>query len=147
MPVHVKWVSQNCHGCGTKLISAAGGGLTGGVEIGSPLVVCPRCGKKSYTRMRTEWYNYPNKDLLWFILPVTALGLGVIIWNENGLPDILLGAAVAAIALGFGAAEWVRIAKSKRRMRDPEYLAELLRWRIIRQEEYEGFMRDAQKKG
>jgi len=60
--------------------------------------------------------------------------------------SLLLGMPMILFVLGFGAIAAVGIAKSKKRMRDPEYLAELLRWQIIRQEEYETFMHDAQRK-
>ena len=142
--VHVKWHSHDCPACGTRLLETAGG-LTGGVEIGSPLIVCSKCSKTSYTRLRREWYNYPNKDLLWLIPLVAAVGIGILVTNEYGPLGILLGGGIIAFAVGSGALEAKRIAQSKRRMREPEYLAKLLRWQILRQEEYDEFMRRTQK--
>ena len=144
MAVQAKWRTQDCPQCGTQLLSFATA-LTGGVEIGSPLIVCPKCGKTSYTKMRREWYNYPNKDLLFFIPLVMAVGIYAIAGSEFGPLGKVMGAIVLAISVGCGIFEAISIAKSKRRMRDPEYLSELLRWQIIRQEEYEAFMRDAQE--
>jgi len=116
-------------------------------EIGSPLVMCPKCGKTSYTKLRREWYNYLDKDMT-FIIPLSMLMLGIggiVVFDYNPLA-IALGGIAIAFSIAYGASAAKDIADSKKRMRDPEYLAELLRWRIIRQEEYEAFMHDSQHK-
>ena len=142
MAYHPKVWTQNCPKCGKQLISVS----TLMIELGSPLIVCPRCGKTNYTKLRREWYNYPDKDVLWLIPLVLAIGIGGLIDYEFETPGLLVCVPIILLAIIFGGVMMVRIAGSKKRMRDPEYLAELLRWRIIRQEEYEEFMRNAQQK-
>jgi len=141
MAYHPKFHTQNCPECGKQLISVT----TVMDDLGSPLIVCPMCGKTSYTRLRREWYNYPDKDVLWLFLLVLAIGIGAMIEGHFDPESLLFGGLMVLFVLVFGLVAAVRIVKSKRRMRDPEYLAELLRWQIIRQEEYEYFMRNAKQ--
>ena len=142
--VKMAYAVQNCPKCGKKLLKVPAGGPI----IGSPLLKCKRCGSIYKTDLRAEWYAYPWKKTLWIIPPLLIGGMllfGVLFGLV--IDDIAIGVASSILGIVIGLCvvgrEIVRMLLSKRRMRNPQYLAQLLEHGVITQSEYEAFMRDA----
>ena len=132
---------ETCPQCRKKLLKVP----LGFTVIGSPLITCRRCGAACKTDLRTEWYNHPAKWTVWGIpLIVTAslLAAGTL----TGEPAIGIMAICFAlpILLFFTVRDIIRIILSKRRMRNPSYLRELLDHGLITQPEYDRFMKTSQ---
>lgn len=139
---HVKmtYVVQSCPKCGKRLLKVAAGGQI----IGSPLLTCKGCGRTYKTDLRAEWYNYASKWTLWGI-PLIITGTMLLVGMLMGDPAIGIMAAFFGLIFGLcmTAKDLVRMLQSKKRMRDPQYLAKLLEYGLITADEYETFMRSA----
>jgi len=136
----IRYRTQSCPKCGARVLKVA----EGDIVIGSPLLVCKECGCVSYTKLCSEWYNYPKKWMLGGIpLILLAASILLIILSEMA-PEVIFGLAIIwVITFGVTAMDVVRMIRSKKRMRDSKYLERLLRHRVISQEEYKSFMRNA----
>lgn len=136
VPVRVQ--IQTCPQCKTELVRVPMGGA-----LGSPLVRCEKCGRVYRTILRSEWYNFSSKwkawlaPLLFFCIPAA---LGMTMWDT----DIRLGLMMAGLGLFMALINgipWLKaISASKKRMRDPEYLKQLLQYNAISRENYDKFM-------
>lgn len=139
---HVKmtYIVQSCPHCGKRLLKVAAGGQI----IGSPLLTCKQCGRTYKTDLRTEWYNYPSKAMLW-AMPLIIAGVMLLVGMVMGEPAIGVLAAIIGLIIGLCISfkDVVRMIQSKKRMRDPQYLDQLLQYGAITQSEYETFKRDA----
>lgn len=134
------YVVQSCPHCGKKLLKVAAGAYI----IGSPLITCKKCGGICRTALRKEWYEYPTKWTLW-ALPVLIAG-GILLTGAcMGEPAIGVMGAIFGLVLGlcFTVKDVIRMLKSKKRMRNREYLARLLMYDVISAAEYEQLMKDA----
>lgn len=139
----IKYRTQACPKCGKRLLKVA----EGDIVIASPLLICEDCGCVSYTKLHCEWYNHPQKWMVWGIpLIVAIVSVLLLVLSEFYIPVIFAVSVFWIICIIFTPMDVVRIIKSKKRMRDPEYLELLLKHRVISQEEYEEFMRKANEK-
>ena len=142
--IKMAYVVQTCPRCGTQLLKVAAGAKI----IGSPLLTCKGCGETYKTDMRVEWHEYPSKWTLWGV-PLIILGIGLLVALFVG-GEILVGLIAAffgfMVGLCFTIKDIIRMMKSKKRMRNPEYLAKLLSYGLISTTEYERFMRRASGK-
>lgn len=138
--ITMQYLVQSCPHCGKKLLKVTAGAFI----IGSPLITCKKCGKTSITLLRKEWYEYPSKWTLW-ALPLIMAGGILLVGTLMGDPAIGIMGASFGLLLGlcFTIKDIIRMLKSKKRMRDPEYLAKLLMLNLISTEEFDQFMRDA----
>lgn len=135
--VTMTYVVQSCPKCNKKLLKVAAGAYI----IGSPLITCKKCGNTYRTNLRKEWYEYPTKWTLWGLPLIITSGM-LLVGLLMGEPAIGIVAAIFGLFLGlcFTIKDIVRMVKSKKRMKDPEYLAKLLLYGVISKEEYEQFM-------
>lgn len=131
---------QSCKTCGKTIMK----GSTVGSKIGSPLITCKHCKTRQYTPMRSEWYNYEAKILVW-IWPVMLPIIGLIAGWLMG--KLLIGLIVAAVMLIVGlcisSVNIVKALLSKKRMKKAVYLQELLQFDAITNEDYYRFLEKA----
>ena len=139
--IKVSYTLQRC-ACGRELVKVP----TGGKEIGSPFVTCPRCGKNYITDLRVEWYAYPIKWLFFsipFLIALVMLVMGFL------MEDAALGVMAAIIGLILGICinlkDLFRIIKSTTRMRSAGYLERLRLAGLISPEDYTRFRNKADK--
>ena len=139
----IKYRMQSCPECGAQLLKVA----EGDIVIASPLLVCKDCGCISITKLHSEWYNHPKKWMLWGIPLIMAVAtvLFLILCDYNTNQAFFGLGIIWIVCIVVTAKDVIRVIRSKKRMRDPKYLAELLRCKIIRREEYEEFLSKAQK--
>ena len=101
---------------------------------------CKKCGLTYLTDMRVEWYKYPIKWFVFFLPPFVAVGLFLI---GTIMADMAIGIFASLFCLLFGICyivpDVIRIFKSMKRMRDPDYLKRLRQANLISIEEYEEF--------
>ena len=134
--IKTTYVIQSCPKCQKQLLKV----MAGTTIIGSPLITCKKCGTTYKTNLRTEWYNYQPKYMLWLLpllLTVSMLAVGVVM----GEPAIGVAAAIFGLlfGLGFTIKDLIRMIKSKKRMRDPKHLENLLLYGVISPAEYKTF--------
>ena len=129
-----------CPKCNARLFWGGGGSLI----IGSPLVYCKKCDRIYQTFMRVEWYEYPSKwTMIGFpiILPATVLLVGLL--AGEAATAVFAAFIMLLVGLCISAKDSIRMLRSKKRMRNAEYLERLLQYEAISREEYERFMRKA----
>lgn len=140
---HIKmtYIVQSCPRCNKKLLKVAAGSQL----IGSPLLTCKTCGNTYKTDLRVEWYKYPQKWML-VGLPLIITAAMLLVGFLMGEPAVGVMAAIFGLIFGlcFTVKDLIRMINSKKRMRNAEYLAQLLLYGVISPEEYETFMREAQ---
>lgn len=124
----VNYIISTCPKCGKRLFKD----MQGSITIGSPLVKCHKCGTVSKTSMRKEWYNYPNKKvvyilplLLLILFPIVGAVIGYSVFDDVELWSILCGIIGLIAAICSFANYAVRIFLSKKRMKNKEYLEQL----------------------
>lgn len=131
--VRVNYTVQSCPRCGKKLLEQQAGTKV----IGSPLITCKTCNVTYTTALRVEWYQYEPKWPVLF-MPLVIPAIALVACTIFGQP--VVGVVIALIALGysllFGGKDWFRILQSKKRMQNPNYLQQLLRYNVISYEEY-----------
>lgn len=139
--IKVPSLVQSCKSCGKKLLE----GTTYNGLIGSPLITCRHCKTLQVTPLRTEWYKYEAKSLLWIwpvVMAPVAFVSGLIVGE-----DLAIGAVAAILGLILGLClsgkTIIQMLLSKRRMRDEKYLNELLVFGVISREEYLKFLEKA----
>nr|MBR4280966.1 hypothetical protein [Clostridia bacterium] len=140
--VTMTYTVQSCPNCNKRLLKVAAGSYL----IGSPLITCKKCGKTYRTDLRVEWYRYPTKWTLWAIPLIMAVGI-LIVGALMGEPAIGIMGAIFGLLFGlcFTIKDVVRMIRSKRRMKEPEYLAKLLLYGAVSIDEYEQFMQQAKQ--
>jgi len=138
--VKMAYVIQSCPHCNKELLKVA----VGTKIIGSPLLTCKGCGHTYRTELRTEWYDYSPKWMLWG-MPLILFVIGLVVGLCMGEPAIGLIAAFFALIIGLciTGRDVVRMIKSKKRMRNANYLAQLLLYGVTTKEQYENFMQKA----
>lgn len=126
--IKMNYMIQSCPVCGKRLLKVA----QGATIIGSPLIKCKHCKRTYRTNLREEWVDYDHKWQFWVIpllLPILLFVIGAII------SDITIGicAGVFGLILGLGLfiKDGIRIIKSIRRMKNPAYLDELVKYGIL----------------
>ena len=127
--IKITYTICHCPKCGKKLFKD----VAGSISIGSPLMKCRKCGTISRTRMRTEWYNYPNKKYIYIIpliivaiFALTGFALGYFVFEEAVLWGIYMTVLGLIVGICMFANYAVKILLSKRRMRKADYLQMLL---------------------
>ena len=140
--VQMTYVVQSCPHCNKKLLKVAAGMYI----IGSPLITCPKCDKTYRTDLRVEWYKYPTKWILW-AMPLIMSGSILLGGTLLGEPVIGIVGAIFGLLLGlcFTIKDIVRMVKSKKRMKNPEYLTKLLLFGVISADEYKQFNNQVSK--
>ena len=130
------YVIQSCPKCRNQLLKV----MAGTTIVGSPLITCKQCGTTYKTNLRTEWYNYQYKYTIW-LLPLLIPSFGLIVGAAMGEPAIGVMAAILMLpfGLGFAIKDLIRMIKSKKRMRDPKHLENLLLYGVISPAEYKTF--------
>ena len=138
--ITLTYIVESCPHCNKKLLKV----VAGAYIIGSPLITCKKCGNTCKTDLRKEWYQYPTKWTLWAIPLVLSVGI-LLTGVCMGEPAIGIMGAIFGLFFGlcFTVKDVIRMIKSKKRMRDREYLEKLLRYQIISRAEYEQWMMDA----
>ena len=134
---------QSCPACNKQLLKVQ----VGTTLIGSPLITCKKCGKTYHTELRTEWYQYQNKWVVFIwpiLLPIVFLLVGLFMQD---MAVGVFGALFLALPIGLfmSGRETIRIIQSKKRMRNQSYLSQLLQMRIISVDEYRELVSKASK--
>lgn len=138
--VTVHYTVQSCPVCHKQLLKVT----TGSTIIGSPLITCKKCGRTYRTDLREEWYQYDHKWQLWAMpFIITAIGFVVGMLIEGMAIAIMASAFMFIFGLCWSLKDLIRMFKSKKRMRNPEYLAQLLVYGVLTPGEYEEFMKNA----
>lgn len=142
--VRITYHVQSCPACNKQLLKVQAGTTL----IGSPLITCKKCGRTYRTELRTEWYQYQNKWVvfIWPILLPTIFLLASLFMEDIAVG--VFGALFLALPLGLvmSGKETIRIIQSKKRMRDQAYLSQLLQMRIISVDEYMELVSKASKR-
>lgn len=144
--IKIQYEVHSCPTCGIELFRLPVGSL----EIGSPIVQCPGCKKYYRNDMKQEWYAYEKKNLVYFKIPLMFLLFFVVGLFIGGDERVVMAVMAGAIGLFIGIcvsiSDIIKIIRSKKRMRDSEYLLLLLMMRIIDKSEFDTFLKNAKKK-
>ena len=136
------YVVQSCPLCKKELLRVQ----QGTKEIGSPLLPCPRCKITFRTDMRVEWCHYELK-WFWYLLPL-LLAVGMLVVGAL-MGELAIGIMASFLGLIIGLcmslAKVPAIVRSKKRMKDPGYLSQLLEYKVLTKAEYDDFMAKAKK--
>lgn len=134
--VKIPYVRQSCPKCGKKLLEVPASTTV----IGSPLITCKKCKTVSHTRLRVEWYKYQPKWMV-FCLPLMLFAGGIVTGALMGdlAIGIFAGILCGMIGLFISGKDIVRMILSKKRMRDINYLRQLLLINELSLDEYNEF--------
>ena len=128
-----RYIVQSCPKCNKKLLKVAAGSH----RIGSPLITCKNCQIVYNTPLRVEWYKYGPKWMVFglpFIMAAIMFIVGIMM---NNIPLGIMAAVIGfCIGLCISGCDCIRIYKSKKRMRDGNYLNQLLKYNVIDQNEF-----------
>lgn len=131
--VKMQYMVQSCSKCGKKLLEVPAGGTI----IGSPLITCKKCGITYRTQLRVEWYKYEPKWMV-FSLPLILAALLMLVGTIMSDAAIGIMAAIFGLLIGLciSGRDIIRMLQSKKRMRDANYLRQLLQFQVIELDEY-----------
>lgn len=134
--IKMQYLVQSCPKCGKKLLEVPAGSTI----IGSPLITCKRCGTTCHTQLQVEWYKYQPKWLV-FGLPLIIAAAMLVVGAL--MEDLAIGIMAAILGLVIGLCtsgrDFIRMLQSRKRMRDANYLRQLLLIHEITPAEYEKF--------
>ena len=138
------YIVQSCPRCGKRLLKVA----AGSVEIGSPLLKCKQCDATYTTDYRKEWVDYPHKTMVFtlpFLLPAVGFFVSIFMGKGNTALAVMTAGFLFVIGLGFFIKDFIKILASKKRMKDPDYLMELLSKGVIGENQYKTYIENANR--
>ena len=128
---------QRCPNCNMEQFKIR----AGFIPVKSPLVTCRYCGTTFRTELRSEWCHFPNKMVSLYLAGCIAVAsLVVLLWDFlNGDMSRALGAIQFLLWIAFFLLlrDGLRILLSIQRMKDPDYLKQLLQYQVIDEAEYQ----------
>ena len=128
---------MKCPRCGSTLFEGAPA-----VDIGSPIVRCPKCQCDYRNKYRVEWDAYPSKAMVYMKIPLLAL-IGMISAScvgGNGALVLICTLIFSIIGVFMSLSDVTKIVESKKRMKDPNHLKALLHYGVISMDEYGDYM-------
>lgn len=113
----------------------------GFIPVKSPLVTCRYCGTTFRTELRSEWCHFSDKQAAPIIAGIIAAVALVFLFLDflKGDMSESLGTIQFLLWIAFFLLlrDGLRILLSKQRMKDPDYLKQLLQYEVIDEAEYQ----------
>lgn len=148
--IKTTYITYSCPKCKRQLYKAA----AGSVDIGNPVLTCPKCQLSFRNPMKDEWFNYDKKVQAFLIPVLLPILMGGVMWlltviGDSGLEGDVMFVIGAAIGLIIGVVmvimNLVKMLQSKKRMKSRSHLVKLLTMNIISMREFEALEKQADR--